>query len=95
MGALTYLEEQTPDLILLDYEMPVLNGPQFLSMLRARERLRDIPVVFLTGKSDREVVMEVMSMKPEGYLLKSTPPEEIRDKIAALFAAIDQRKARM
>lgn len=85
MGALTYLDDQIPDLILLDYEMPILNGPQFLSMIRARERLRAIPVIFLTGKSDRETVMNVMNAKPQGYILKSTPSEEILAKLDAFF----------
>ena len=60
------------DLILLDYEMPVVDGPQVLQMLRSDEVTEKIPVVFLTGVGDRESVTRVMSLKPDGYLLKST-----------------------
>ena len=55
-------------------------------MIRSEKNTADIPVVFLTGKGDRESVQKVMALKPEGYLLKSMPDEEIRKYIDALFA---------
>lgn len=69
--ALMYIADNTPDLILLDYEMPVTNGPQVLEMIRSETKVGSIPVIFLTGKGDRESVMKVMEFKPDGYLLKS------------------------
>lgn len=69
--ALMYIADNTPDLILLDYDMPVTSGPQVLEMIRSETRVDDIPVIFLTGKGDRESVMKVLALKPDGYLLKS------------------------
>lgn len=80
--ALMYIADNTPDLILLDYEMPVTSGPQVLEMIRSESKVGSIPVIFLTGKGDRESVMKVLALKPDGYLLKSTE----RDK---LVAAVD------
>ena len=60
------------DLILLDYEMPVVDGPQVLQMLRQEEETAHIPVLFLTGNGSREAVSRVMELKPDGYILKST-----------------------
>lgn len=80
--ALMYIADNTPDLILLDYEMPVTSGPQVLEMIRSETRVDSIPVMFLTGKGDRESVMKVLALKPDGYLLKSME----RDK---LLAALD------
>ena len=45
----------------------------------------DIPVIFLTSKGDRESVMQVMMLKPDGYLLKTLPPEEIRQSVDNFF----------
>ena len=45
----------------------------------------NIPVIFLTSKSDKESVMKVMELKPEGYLLKTMPPEEIVRTIDEFF----------
>ena len=85
VSALKFLDDRIPDLILLDYEMPVLNGPQFLSIIRERRSFAEIPVIFLTGKSNRKTVQEVMSLKPAGYLLKSTPTDEIVKKLTEFF----------
>ena len=74
-----------PDLILLDYEMPVVDGKQVLEMIRSEEDFADIPVIFLTGKDDWDSVMDVMPLKPSGYLLKSMKPEDIRRSIEEFF----------
>ena len=81
--ALMYIADNKPDLILLDYEMPVTSGPQVLEMIRSETKVDTIPVIFLTGKGDRESVMKVLDLKPDGYLLKSTE----RNK---LVAAVDE-----
>ena len=77
--ALMYIADNKPDLILLDYEMPVISGPQLLEMIRSEKKLDNTPVIFLTGKGDRESVVKVVSLKPDGYLLKSMS----RDKLMA------------
>ena len=84
--ALMYVADNTPDLILLDYEMPVTSGPQVLEMLRAEPRVASIPVIFLTGKGDRESVMQVLALKPEGYLLKSIERQTLLENLADFFA---------
>ena len=84
-NALTFLSRQTPDLILLDYEMPVCSGAQLLEMIRNNEAISDIPVIFLTGHADADSVKEVLSLKPNGYLLKSTPKEQIERTIFEFF----------
>ena len=48
------IEKITPDLILLDVDMPEMDGFQALEILKANERLKSIPVVFLTGKDEPE-----------------------------------------
>ena len=68
--ALKYLERRRPDLILLDYQMPVESGAEILEKIRAKEEIREIPVVFLTGVSEREKIQEALALKPQGYLLK-------------------------
>ncbi len=72
MQAITFLAKHPVDLVLLDYEMPVTDGPMVLEMMRAEETLASIPVVFLTGVNSKEQVNRVLSLKPSGYILKST-----------------------
>lgn len=68
--AMKFLETKKTDLVLLDYEMPEENGPQVMSKIRANEKTKDLPIVFLTGVVDKEKIQEVLLMKPQGYLLK-------------------------
>lgn len=83
--AIKYLALNRPDLVLLDYEMPVVNGKQVLEMIRTETEFSDIPVIFLTSKNDRESITQVMSLKPEGYLLKTMKPEDIVKTIDDFF----------
>ncbi|MCH4191916.1 MAG: response regulator [Butyrivibrio sp.] len=85
MNAITFLAKNPVDLILLDYEMPVASGPQVLEMIRSEPSTSSIPVMFLTSKSDRESVLKVVSLKPEKYLLKTMPPEELIANIDSFF----------
>lgn len=68
--AYKYLEKKSTDLILLDYEMPEENGPQVFQKLRQIPNSENVPIVFLTGVSDRERISSVISLKPAGYVLK-------------------------
>ena len=70
MQAITWLARNNVDLILLDYEMPVTSGLQVFEMLKGEQYSKNIPVMFLTGKSDKESIMKVMALKPAGYMLK-------------------------
>lgn len=82
MNAISLLAQHHVDLILLDYEMPVVSGLQVFEMLRSESATANIPVIFLTAKDDKETVMKVVSAKPDKYLLKTMPPE-------ALVKAVD------
>lgn len=83
--AIKSLSLNKPDLVLLDYEMPVIDGSQVLEMIRSEEDFRDIPVIFLTTKGDKESVLKVMALKPDGYLLKTLPPADIIKAIDDFF----------
>lgn len=86
LQAIKWLAKNTVDLILLDFEMPVTSGPQVLEMLRSESDTSSIPVIFLTGKGDKESVMEVVALKPEGYLLKTITKEKLLQEVDDFFA---------
>lgn len=86
LAAIQSLTVNRPDLILLDYEMPVCDGRQTLEMIRSEKETADIPVIFLTARGDRESVKKVTALKPKGYLLKTMPEEEIKKSIDSFFA---------
>lgn len=85
LSAIRNIAYNKPDLILLDYEMPVCDGRQTLEMIRSDKEFADIPVIFLTGRNDTESVKKVKALKPAGYLLKHLDPAAIKESINEFF----------
>ena len=89
MQAITWLANNCADLVLLDYEMPTINGSKVLEMLRSDAQIADTPVMFLTGKSDKQSIIEVLALKPAGYLLKSIDRKTLLETLNKFF--VEQR----
>ena len=68
--ALKFLDKNSTDLVLLDYEMPEEKGPDVLAKIRNNPLISNLPVVFLTGVNSRELVEGCLKLGPDGYLLK-------------------------
>ena len=85
VSAIKKITINRPDLILLDYEMPVFDGRQALEMIRSEKDTANIPVIFLTGRGDMESVKKVMQLKPEGYMLKTLSDADIKKTIDMFF----------
>lgn len=86
-SALAFFEKGVPDLILLDYMMPQMNGGELLQLLRGLpdKTIASIPVFFLTSVTDRKLVMECMKLFPQGYLLKPLSKEELQKIVGDFF----------
>lgn len=85
VSAIRSITLERPDLILLDYDMPVCDGAQVLQMIRSETTFEDIPVIFLTGRADTATVSKIIPMRPEGYILKTSKPAEIKKTIDNYF----------
>ena len=83
--AISYLAKNKADLVLLDYEMPVADGPQVLSMLKSDSETGQIPVMFLTGHGDKESVLSVVGLNPADYLLKTIGKDALLKKLDDFF----------
>ena len=83
--AISYLTRNKADLVLLDYEMPIANGPQVLSMLRNDSETGQIPVMFLTGRGDKDSVLSVVGLSPVDYLLKTIDKDTLLKKLKDFF----------
>ena len=85
LSAIRSITLSRPDLVLLDYEMPVCSGDQILEMIRSEKEFANIPIIFLTSRVDRESVKKVIQHKPQGYLSKSLSPELIKKEVDRFF----------
>ncbi|MCR5302159.1 MAG: response regulator transcription factor [Lachnospiraceae bacterium] len=80
------------DLILLDIEMPVVNGVQAFDELIKNPELKDTPVVFLSGVSNPNLVRELMAKGAAGYLVKTIPKGELLSRLEKIFNESGSRK---
>ena len=80
------------DLILLDIEMPVVNGLQAFDELMGNPEVRDTPVVFLSGVANPNLVRELMAKGAAGYLVKTIPKGELLARLEKIFTD-EERKA--
>ncbi|MCQ2592384.1 MAG: response regulator [Treponema sp.] len=80
------IQERVPDLIILDYDMPEMDGYKFLKILRENAATATIPVIFLTGIVDKEHIAKVVPLKPDGYLLKPVVAEKLLARVGELLS---------
>ena len=93
-SGLGYIDKKRPDLILLDYEMPGMNGDQVMQRIRSNPVNKRVPIIFLTGKNDKDGVLKLLEQKPDGYLLKSMPKEELLDSLDRFFSGTTMKDRR-
>lgn len=84
--ALKKLEEEKPDVVLLDIVLPGLDGWEILRRMKANPKLKDVKVVILSNLSQKEEVEKGMSLGSVKYLVKANyTPSEVVEEIKALF----------
>ena len=80
--ALRFLEKKTPDLILLDINMPEMDGKETLRQIRSVSEYKEIPVIFLTAKTDPETEVECLELGATDFIGKPFVPQVMRSRIA-------------
>lgn len=83
--ALKYLEEEKPDLILLDIQMAQKDGIETLQEIRAMKDRADIPVIMLTGVEDKDIVVKSAKLGICDYILKPFSAETLLGRIQRVF----------
>ncbi|MCH5267984.1 MAG: response regulator [Lachnospiraceae bacterium] len=83
--ALEYLNNSTPDLLILDIDMPEMDGYQMLDKVKEEERLQNVPVFFLTSNNDKGHVMKAAEVGVEDYVVKPIHAGTLLSKVHALF----------
>lgn len=77
----------TPDLILLDVTMPVMDGRQALAELRKDPATRAIPVIMLTAESGRDLVVEIAKLGVSGYIVKPFQQDTFDKEVGKVLGA--------
>jgi two-component system alkaline phosphatase synthesis response regulator PhoP len=72
-----YSTTNKPDLIILDIMMPLLDGNKISKILKQQNHSQDIPIVFISSKSEAELVSLVQEAGADGYICKPFTPQSI------------------
>jgi putative two-component system response regulator len=89
---LKMLEKTIPDMILLDVEMPEMNGYDAIKIIKSKEETQNIPVIFLTAKSDSDSELEGLSLGAIDYIIKPFSPPLLLKRIEVHLLVESQRK---
>jgi two-component system chemotaxis response regulator CheY len=73
------------DLILCDWNMPKMNGIEFVRKIKSVENLKKIPIVMVTTEAEREKVIEAVQAGAKGYVVKPFTPDTLKAKINELL----------
>ncbi|MBZ0252367.1 MAG: chemotaxis response regulator CheY [Candidatus Methylomirabilis sp.] len=84
--ALQRLSERKFDLVISDWNMPVMNGIELLKAIRANEATKTIPVLMVTAEAKKENVVEAVQAGVNNYVVKPFTPEVLEEKLKKIFA---------
>lgn len=92
--ALQFLKEKDrkPDLIILDIDMPEINGYEMLQMIKEKDHLESVPVIFLTSNSDKSHVVKAVAGGAKDYVVKPIDEEILMEKVSSLIDDEADRK---
>jgi len=83
--ALRKLSREKPDVVFLDYEMPVMNGKEILKSIRSMPEFQNLRIVMVTSHSETDLVRELLSYKIAAYILKPLSVEYVVKHISLFF----------
>lgn len=78
----------SPDAIVVDYDMPLLNGPDFIKQVRASSLHREVGLIILSGKESTSNKIQCLRLGADDYLVKPFNPEELSLRIQNLLNRI-------
>jgi len=87
--ALARLNDHTVAVMLVDINMPTMNGIQLLTRMKENDRLKDIPIVIVSTEGSKERIEQLESIGAFGYVRKPFQPEQLRDVLKPLLGVRD------
>ena len=88
IAALDMIRTVAPDVVILDWEMPLLNGPELVRIVRSPGvfPMPDVPIIMLSGHGERWRVVEAVKLGVNEYLIKPVSAKAIYDRLVSIFA---------
>ena len=87
------IDELAPDIVLLDFYMPGMNGDEVCIALKRSERWKDLPIIMVTAAGQMEEIQQCLASGCDDYVTKPVDKEELQEKIRRLLGLLDQQTA--
>lgn len=87
--ALDLLNENWVDMVISDYNMPVMNGLELISEMKKDNKFDQVPVVIISTEGSKEKVDQFFAQGAAGYIKKPFAPEQLRDVLVDLLGEMD------
>ena len=85
---LNIIENEKPDLVLLDVSMPKMNGFQTLEQIRNKPEFKNLPIIMLTANSDTDIIDTAVSYGIHDYITKPFEPYELQERIDTVMSKV-------
>jgi two-component system, OmpR family, response regulator len=86
--AIETMAEFRPDLVMLDWMMPVMDGPTLFRQMKLRPETSALPVVFITARASQRDLDELKALGAVGTISKPFSPKDLPDQLRAIWAAL-------
>ena len=86
--AIAAITEFRPDMVMLDWMMPVMDGPTLFREMKQRPEISALPVVFITAKASQRDLDELKTLGAAGTISKPFSPKDLPDQLRAIWAAL-------
>ncbi len=90
--ALELMKNAWIDIVITDYNMPVMNGLEFIKAIKANEAAKDIPVVVISTEGNESKIKEFMDCGAAGYITKPFTAESIRDLMVSILGETEDEE---
>lgn len=84
-AALEQLEEHAVEMVITDWNMPVMNGLEFVTELRSSSEYKDLPILMITTRGMKDDVLQAVHAGVNNYVVKPFTPETLEAKISKLL----------
>ena len=86
--AIAAMAEFRPDLVMLDWMMPVMDGPTLFKQMKQRPETSGLPVVFITAKASQRDLDELKALGAAGTISKPFSPKDLPEQLRAIWASL-------
>jgi two-component system, chemotaxis family, chemotaxis protein CheY len=87
--ALELMKNDWIDIVITDYNMPVMNGMELIKAIKSNDLLQEIPIIVISTEGSDAKIKEFMDFGAAGYITKPFAPETIRDLIISILGEVD------